>query len=77
MEAPVEPTYDPNMPPGEGGGGGAGVPAAGGEETFLHKAWRFVLGLFGLDSGLPVEQPVQPPQEQPIPVPSKGGGSKG
>jgi hypothetical protein len=69
MEMPVEPTPDPNMPGGE-------YPMPGGEETFWQKAWRFILGLFGLDSGVPQQQPIQPPMEEPMPVPG-GGGFKG
>lgn len=68
MEMPIEPTPDPNMPGGE-------YPMPGGEETFWQKAWRFILGLFGLDSGSPQQQPTQPPTEEPMPVP--GGGFKG
>ena len=47
-------------------------------ETFLHKVWRFVLGLIGLDSGLNSGQsttnqpPVETPsKENPIIVPAK------
>ncbi len=46
------------------------------DESFFHKAWRFVLGVFGLDSappdngGIPTEQPGQ---EIPLPLPSGGG----
>lgn len=69
MEMPMEPTPDPNMP------GGGDFPMPGGEETFWQKAWRFLLGLFGLDSGAP--QPIQPPMEEPMPLPGGGGGFKG
>lgn len=50
-EALVEPGMDPSMN-GGGGGGGGGEPAImdGSSENFLQKAWRFILGLFGLDS---------------------------
>jgi hypothetical protein len=72
-EMPMEPTLDPNMP----GGGGGEFPMPGGEETFWQKAWRFILGLFGLDSGAPSAEPLQPPMEEPIPVPGGGGGFKG
>jgi len=75
QEAFIEPTPDPNLPPGEGGefmpGGGGGVA----EETFWQKAWRFILGLFGLDSSAPNNTPIEPPLEEPIPAPS--GGFKG
>ncbi len=69
MEMPMEPTPDPNLP------GGGDFPLPGGEETFWQKAWRFLLGLFGLDSGVPQQQPIQPPMEEPLPAP--GGGFKG
>jgi uncharacterized repeat protein (TIGR01451 family) len=68
MEAPLEPSM--------GGGGGEEIGVSV-EETFLQKAWRFVLGLFGLDSAppggdIPVE-PV-PGEEKPVPVRPSGGG---
>ncbi len=69
---------DPNFPEGGGGGGGGeGFPPVEQEETFLQKAWRFVLGLFGLDSGQPVEQPVPIYEEEPIPVEPGVRGPKG
>lgn len=71
MEMPLEPTPDPNMP-----NGGGEFPMPGAEETFWQKTWRFILGLFGLDSGAPQpQQPIKPPMEEPMPVP--GGGIKG
>jgi hypothetical protein len=72
LEAVLEPTPDPNLPTQPGGGEGV---LPGSEETFWQKAWRFALGLFGLDSGTPSTQPAQP-MEKPIPLPS-GGGPKG
>ena len=43
----------PVVGPGEGpGGSGEGGPPPE-PETFLQKAWRFILGLIGLDSGQP------------------------
>jgi hypothetical protein len=60
--------FDPNFPEGGGGGGGEGFPPMEQEETFWQKAWRFVLGLFGLDSGQPVEQPAPMYEEEMIPV---------
>jgi hypothetical protein len=62
MEMPV---IDPEFP--EGGEGG--YPPTETEETFWQKAWRFVLGLFGLDSGKPVEQPLPGYYEEPMPAP--------
>jgi hypothetical protein len=69
---------EPGIGPGSEGGGGGGpqspVPA---QETFLQKAWRFVLGLLGLDSAAPsVESPAQPvpgPEKPIIPPQSSGG----
>jgi len=50
QEAFIEPTLDPSM---EGGGGGEAIIE---EESTLHKIFRFVKGLFGLDSAWPVWQ---------------------
>jgi hypothetical protein len=47
-------------------------------ETFWQKIWRFILGIFGLDSGTPTN--TTPSIEQPtlIPInPGGGGGGKG
>lgn len=65
----IEPTPDPNLPVDP-----AIVPGA--EETFLQKAWRFILGLLGLDSAPPASSPEMPiPSDgEMIPVPSGGGG---
>ena len=67
------PPVDPNFPEGEEGG----FPPVVQEETFLQKAWRFVLGLFGLDSGQPVEPQAPIYEEEIIPEPGirspKGG----
>ena len=75
MEAVVEEFVDPSM---SGGGGGGEFPVE--EETTLHKIFRFIKGLFGLDSSWPVWQPpgggggggegeIVPAQ----PIPGKGG----
>jgi len=67
----MEPTPDMSI-----SGGGKNVSTA--PESFWHKAWRFILGLFGLDSGAPSAAPtVEQPTVIPI-IPIKpGGGGKG
>ncbi len=74
MEGFIEPTPDPSI---NGGGGGEFIPVD--EETTLHKIFRFIKGLFGLDSAWPVWQApggVEQPQfEEGVPiVPSGKGG---
>jgi hypothetical protein len=70
-EAMTDPTLDPAL----GGAEGAESSIAS-DESFLHKVWRFALGLFGLDSAPPTNDiPVDPSLEQkPMPVPAGGGG---
>jgi hypothetical protein len=70
-------------PPGEGGmeGGPEGMPPEQ-PETFWQKAWRFILGLLGLDSSVPAEQPgeMPPGEEMPledVPVVPAPAGPKG
>ncbi len=66
------PPVDPNLP--DGGEGGMPITP---EETFWQTAWRFLLGLFGLDSGQPpVEQPI-PNYEEPAPQEPGVRGPKG
>jgi hypothetical protein len=68
-----EPAVDPSL---DGDGGQVFVE----EETTLHKIFRFIKGLFGLDSAWPVWQPAggggmdMPPVEPvpALPVPGKG-----
>jgi hypothetical protein len=70
----IEPPFEPGM--GEGNGGE--FPPS--EETFLQKVWRFILGLFGLDSAPPPSTPdmQSPPQFEPeAPMPGGGSGPKG
>ncbi|MFT3896034.1 MAG: IPT/TIG domain-containing protein [Anaerolineales bacterium] len=57
----IEPTPDPSIDNGGGGGGEGFMPVD--QETIMHKIFRFIKGLFGLDSAWPVWQP-----------PSGGGG---
>ena len=70
MEAMQEPMLEPGME-----GGGEAMPIAAEENTF-QKIWRFVLGLFGLDSAPP---PTNDPgivpgiEEQPLPAPEPAG----
>jgi hypothetical protein len=76
MEGMVEPTPDPSL----GGGGGGEVIGGLTEETALQKVWRFVLGLFGLDSAPPLNGTpgVSPGIEEQGPVvPIKPGTGKG
>lgn len=75
-DASMMPTLDPAM---SGGGGGEVIAVS--DETFLQKAWRFVLGLLGLDSAGPENNvPVDGAPSDGVPVPVKpggGGGGKG
>jgi hypothetical protein len=72
MEGMQEPIIEPGM---EGSGEVMPIPA---EENTFQKIWRFVLGLFGLDSAPP---PTNDPgivpgpgiEEKPIPAPQPGG----
>jgi len=73
LEGFEEPVIDPSME--GGGGGGDGFPVE--EEDALHKVFRFIKGLFGLDSAWPVWQ--APGGNQPLeeiapvkPAPGKG-----
>ena len=72
MEGFVEPTPDPSL--------GEGQPiSVATEETALQKIWRFVLGLFGLDSappsnGDPGIVPAGPEEILPGPKPGSGKG---
>jgi hypothetical protein len=72
MEGIEEPIVEPGI--GEGGGEGFPVPT---EETALLKVWRFILGLFGLDSAPPSNNDpgiVPGPIEEPLPGPKPGAG---
>lgn len=64
IEMMVEPSLDPVDPANNQ------VPDAGNAETFWHKIWRFIKGLFGLDSSPPVE--TAPGEIIPEPVPAPG-----
>jgi hypothetical protein len=74
LDITVEDMTAPPVGPSQNGGGGGGVAV---EESFLHKVWRFIKGLFGLDStppsnGIPpTMEPV--PNPQIIPIPPSGG----
>jgi hypothetical protein len=73
----IDPSIDPNNP---NGGGGIIIPIEQ-PETIWQKIWRFVLGLFGLDSSAPSSNgsdsvPTEP--AFPLPVPNiKPSGGKG
>lgn len=70
--------------PGEGGMDGEPIPPVMEPETFWQKAWRFIRGLIGLDSGVQQPSPgefppgdipsegIPPAEEQPVPAPIKG-----
>jgi hypothetical protein len=80
MEAFVDPSMDPSLNPGGGGEyvDGGGFPPTVVDETFWQKAWRFILGLLGLDSSAPtVTDPGVMPSEGEVipiqPIPGKGG----
>jgi hypothetical protein len=72
------PEGDPSMS-GGGGGGMEPVLEPVAPESFLHKAWRFILGLLGLDSGTssgdgaPVPAEGVPSKEVPAPSVPRGG----
>jgi len=69
QEAFIEPTPDPSF-----GGGGGGGDFSGQGETFLHKVFRFIKGLLGLDSTLDYFNDAAPAEFQTVPVaPGKGG----
>jgi len=75
-EAFIEPTPDPSMPD-HGTDGGFPIVS---DETFLQKTWRFVLGLFGLDSAPPPPPMPEfeiPPEEFPSPGKPTNGEGKG
>jgi len=73
-EGLIEPTPDPSLNGGGGGGGGGEISTT--DETTLHKIFRFIKGLFGLDSAWPVWQaPGGQPQIEPsIPISTGGKG---
>lgn len=74
-EAFEEPTLDPSLPPEEGG---EFMPVS--EENFLQKTWRFVLGLFGLDSAPPppsMPEFENPKEEFPAPISPESSEGKG
>ena len=66
-EAPVEVIPDPSQGGGVEGGGFESSPV---EESFMRKAWRFVLGLLGLDSAAPSDTQPVIPEEVPLPEPN-------
>lgn len=76
VEGLEEPTMEPGME--GGGGGGENIPMPT-QETALQKVWRFILGLFGLDSAPPSNNdPGVVPTEPAVPLPGpKPGSGKG
>jgi len=74
MEGFVEEPVDPSL--NGGGGGGEFIPVE--EETTLHKIFRFIKGLFGLDSAWPVWQDpgggsIEPSETKPMIAPAGKG----
>jgi hypothetical protein len=69
LEGFIEPTPDPSMPE---------EPVTSAEDTFWQKIWRFILGIFGLDSSkispdaIPSEMPYDVIPIEPIPSGGKG-----
>jgi hypothetical protein len=74
----IEGAPEPIEPGMEGGGGGGEVFPTPSNETTLQKIWRFVLGLFGLDSAPPSNNDPGivpgPGIEKPLPAPRPGTG---
>ncbi len=56
----------PELPPETGGLPPEGGAPPAGEETFWQKVWRFLLGLFGLDSSRPTGESL--PSNAPSPI---------
>src|SRR3990170_4036977 len=73
VEGLVEPTLDTSL---ENGGGVAEGVSSSSEESLWQKIWRFILGLFGLDSAPPSNSDpgVEPQIEEPLPAPRPGSG---
>src|SRR5215207_192406 len=69
---------EPILAPGTEGGGGGEIFPTPAPETTLQKVWRFVLGLFGLDSAPPSNGDPgivpAPGIEEPLPGPKPGSG---
>jgi len=76
MEGFIEPTFDPSL---ENGGGVAEEVSSAGGESMWQKIWRFIRGIFGLDSAPPApplngDPGLDPQFEQPLPAPKPGSG---
>ena len=73
MEGFVEPTLDPSLE--NGGGVTEGVSSSSGENMW-QKIWRFIRGLFGLDSAPPSngDPSITPQPKEPLPAPKPGSG---
>jgi len=80
LEVEVAEGFVEPPPDASGGGGGGGEFPMPAEETVLQKIWRFILGLFGLDSSVPSNGNPgggEPQLEEPLPMPAQPGAGKG
>ena len=59
------PITGPSIDGNGGGGGGGGEMPVPAEETTMQKVWRFLRGLFGLDSAPAGGEQIVPPVEEP------------
>jgi hypothetical protein len=74
LEVEVMEGFDPSLDPSFNGGGEP-FPVQP-EESVWQKIWRFILGLFGLDSSAPSNGGTDgiQPNEEPMPMPAPGSG---
>jgi hypothetical protein len=65
VEVMEQPVIEPPIDGSQDGGFDINPPA---QETFIQKVWRFILGLIGLDSGVPSTQPSASPPVETAPA---------